>query len=120
MQSRSTHLAVLHAAAKTSYFITAFYDRNVQRDGHPGYRVMTWDRARNTLRLLDKWQPGSKAAEVYAFFKAHGAWSPAGKATPREDQIEGFDPQVETVEIGQACGQGGDGVSPYLLKQCKR
>jgi hypothetical protein len=112
--------AIYDAAAKTSYFITAFYDRNVQRDDHPGYRVMVLDNDKKTLRLLDKWQPGPKAAAVYAFFKAHGAWSPARKTNSPEDQIQRFDPQVEAVELEQACDQGGDGVSPYLLKQCKR
>ncbi|NIA54499.1 hypothetical protein HAV22_12725 [Massilia sp. TW-1] len=111
---------VYDAAAKTSYFITGFYDRNVQRDDHPGYRVMTWDNDKKTLRLLDKWQPGSKAAEVYAFFKAHGAWTPSGKMGTAKDTIQRFDPQVEAVELEQACDRGGEGLSPYLLKRCKR
>ena len=112
--------AIYDATTKTSYFITAFYDRNVQRDDHPGYRVMTWDRDKKTLRLLDKWQPGSRGAAVYAFFKTHGAWRPAGKTSSPDDRIQRFDPQVEAVELEQACGQRGDGASPYLLNQCNR
>lgn len=112
--------ALYDATAKTSYFITAFYDRNVQRDDHPGYRVMTWDHDKKTLRLLDKWQPGSKAAAVYAFFKAHGAWRPAATASAPNDRIQRFDPQVEAAEFELACDRGRDGASPYLLKRCKR
>ena len=33
------------------------------------------------MRVLDKWQPGSKAAEVYAYFKKNGA-----HATPMKGQ----------------------------------
>lgn len=37
------------------------YERNVQRDRLPGYRIFDWDAARNTLRLLDKSVPCARA-----------------------------------------------------------
>jgi hypothetical protein len=122
--------AMIHdAASKTNYIITAFYERNEQRDSRPGYRIFDWDADKKTLRLLDKWMPGSKAAEVYAFFKAHGARRPANRSVAASDTIDSFDPNVEAFELTQACDpqselrsfpESNGGVSRYLLARCKR
>lgn len=45
----------------------------------PGYRIMMWDENKRSLLVLDKWEPQSTAAQVYAFFKKHGARRPAFK-----------------------------------------
>lgn len=87
---------IYDAAGKTTYLVTAFYERNVQRDRLPGYRIFDWDAARNTLRLLDKSVPGSKAGQVYAYFKLHGARVPA-----TSDAIQHFDAEVEAFEREQ-------------------
>ena len=94
------NIAVVHdATSKVNYFITAFYNRHDQHDSMPGYRLFDWDRSKQTLRLLDKWQPGSKAAEVYAFFKAHGARKPGDKPATENDAIQRFDPEIEAHEL---------------------
>jgi hypothetical protein len=81
------------------------------------------------LRLLDKWEPGSNAAQVYAYFKAHGARMPAPAATAASDTIQTFDPDVEAFELEQACdpqsalrsfAEANGVVSPYLLDRCAR
>lgn len=122
--------AVIHAAAsKTNYIVTALYNRNDQRGGRPGYRIFDWDADKKTLRLLDKWVPGSKAAEVYAFFKEHGARVPSSPSTPASETIQSFDPEVEAFELEQACDpqsalrsdpESNGVVSPGLLVRCKR
>lgn len=97
-------IGVIHDATKrVNYLIGAFYSRHVRRDSMPGYRVMVWDADKKTLRLLDKWKPGSKAAEVYAFFKQHGAQTPAPKTAAPEDTLYHFDPEIEAFEMEQAC-----------------
>ena len=121
--------AVIHdAASKSNYIIAALYERNTQRDSRPGYRIFDWDAGKKTLRLLDKWAPGSKAAEVYAFFKAHGARRPAPVSVAAEDSIQLYDPEVEAFELTQACDQenvrpsfsdGGAAVSRHLLARCR-
>jgi hypothetical protein len=122
--------AVIHdAASKANYIVAALYSRNGKRSGRPGYRIFNWDADRNTLRLLDKWEPGSKAAQVYAYFKAHGARMPASAATAASDTIQAFDPDVEAFELEQACDpqsalrsfpEANGVVSKYLLVRCKR
>ncbi len=113
-------LAVIHDAA--------FYNRNVQRDGRPGYRIFDWNADKKTLRLLDKWMPGSKAAEVYAHFKVHGARIPSKETAAAGDTIQSFDPEVEEYELEQACDsqsmlrsfpESNGIVSRYLLAGCK-
>lgn len=122
--------AVIHdAASKANYIVAALYSRNGQRSGRPGYRIFDWDADRNILRLLDKWEPGSKAAQVYAYFKAHGARMPAPGATAASDTIQTFDADVEAFELEQACdpqsalrsfAEANGVVSQYLLDRCKR
>jgi hypothetical protein len=118
--------AVIHdAASATNYIVTALYSRHVRRYEYLGYRILAWDAGKNTLRPLDKWEPGSKAAAVYAFFKAHGAYEPSTKATGPQDRITHFDPEIESYELDTACD--GDrsaeekaAISPHLLARCKR
>jgi hypothetical protein len=90
------------AAGNTNYLITAFYSRNERRDSKPGYRIYAWDAGKRTLRLLDKRKQGSKAAEVYAFFKAHGARTLANRPAGERDSITDFDPEVEAFELATA------------------
>lgn len=121
--------SVIHdAASKANYIVAALYSRNGQRSGRPGYRIFNWDAGRNVLRLLDKWEPDSKAAQVYAYFKAHGARMPASAATA-SDSIQAFDPDVEAFELEQACDpqsalrsfpEANGVVSQYLLARCTR
>jgi hypothetical protein len=123
-------IAVIYDATdKANYLITAFHDRNLQRENRPGYRIMNWDADKKSLRLLDKWEPGSKASEVYAFFKVHGAQIPAAKAVEPEDKIQRFDPDIEAFELAQACDpespqrsfpESNGAVSRFLLARCKR
>ena len=119
---------IYDASQKTSYIITAFYSRHQQRDAQPGYRILAWDAAGKTVRVLDKWQPGSKASQVYAYFKKNGAYvAPAPGETP-EEAIQTFDQEIEAFELEQACGDlekaagpaEEGGVSPHLLSACKR
>jgi len=123
-------IGVIHdAKAKTNYLVSAFYDRHVRRNSMPGYRIQVWDAGKKTLRKLDKWEPNSKAAEVYAFFKTHGAHLPAAKNAVPEDTVLRFDADIEAYEIRQACNADSPqrsapdvygAVSRYLLARCKR
>lgn len=123
-------VSVIHDAKnRMNYLVSAFYNRHVQRDSMPGYRILAWDAGRNTLRLLDKWEPGSQAAEVYAFFKTHGARLPAAKTAAQEDTVDRFDEEIEQSELEQACNPDSPqrsspelygAVSRHLLARCKR
>jgi hypothetical protein len=122
-------VGIVHdASGNTNYLVTAFFDRHDRRSSKPGYRIFVWDADKKTLRLLDKWQPGSKAAGVYAFFKQHGAYSPSPNGAKAEDRILAFDPDVEAFELEEACDpdspqrsfpESNDPVSPYLLARCR-
>lgn len=122
-------IGIIHdTAGRINYVITAFYDRNVNRDFIPGYRILVWDADKKNLRPLDKWQPGSKAADVYAFFKAHGAQFPAKKKAGQSSRTLGFDPDIEAYEIEQACDPqsaqrsglaSAAPLSRYLTARCK-
>jgi hypothetical protein len=114
--------AVIHdAAGNVNYLVTALYDRHVQRNTAPGYRILAWEADKRTLRALDKWEPGSKAAAVYAYFKAHGAYRPAQKTAGPDDRKVAFDPEVEAYELEQACEPDNtpEGWSRHLLAHCK-
>lgn len=123
-------IGVIHDANdRVNYLIGAFYDRHVQRNSMPGYRVMVWDADKKTLRVLDKWEPGSNAAGVYAFFKQHGARTPSAKTAAPDDTLYRFDPDIEAFEIEQACDPDSPqrsapdlcgAVSRHLLARCKR
>lgn len=122
-------LVIHDAAAKVNYIVTAFYDRSTQREGRPGYRIYDWDAGKKTLRLLDKWQPGSRAAEVYAFFKAKGANNLASGPVNEKNSLTKFDPAEEAFELKEACNPNSavrtapelyGAVSSHLLARCRR
>lgn len=123
-------IAIIHDLVDhINYLITAFYERDVQRDGKPGYRIFVWDNRVKTLKLLDKWEPGSKAAAVYAYFKSNGASSTTTSGKVGQAGIERFDPTIEKFELQQACNpdslqrnfpENNAPVSPHLLARCKR
>lgn len=116
-------LATIHdAAARVNYFVTAFDDRNTRQSISPGYRIFVWDPLMKTLRLLDKWQPASPGAQVYAFFKSHGAHSSDSAAA---GGLVEFDPAVEALELSERCrpdatGEGDLPVAPALLAHCPK
>lgn len=112
---------------KKNYFITAFHDRHVKNQVMPGYRIYTFDNTRKNLKLLDKWEPNSKASMVYAYFKQNGARTPGMLSPNRDDTIEIFDPEIESYEIEQVCNPKSTLLamseykailSKYLLSRC--
>ena len=114
-------IAVIYDAdSRISYFVSAFYDRHDQYIGNAGYRILAWDADKRSLRLLDKWQPQSKAAEVYAYFKTHGARLPASKTATLQDKTVSFDPEIEKTELDQACYLENPQRSRHLPARCER
>lgn len=116
---------IYDAGQRINYLVTAFYSRHQARDAQPGYRILSWDAAGKNLRMLDKWQPGSKAAEVYAYFKKHGAYVAPGPGERAEDTILNFDKEIEAYERRQACSADAEEIverkiSLILLATCKR
>jgi hypothetical protein len=109
-------VAIHDSGANINYVVTWLSERAAQRILYPGYRVYAWDKRRSTLALLDKWQPGSNAAQVYEYFKAHGGWSPT-QATPIS-----FDALVEAFEIQVVCDKNDPsalaGAAQGLLARC--
>ncbi|MEO1768090.1 hypothetical protein [Thiobacter aerophilum] len=82
-----------------------------------GYCVYLWNTHTNTLEELDKWQPGSAAAQVYAFFKKHGAVNVAESGASR---IARFDPDIEKAEFESGCkDERALKRSPYFAKACQ-
>lgn len=86
---------------RTTYFI-GWYDgrRYGRRFNDRGYRIYRWDKPRNTLQELDKWEPGSPATQVYAFFRQHGA---VDTTQSGKDRIVTFDPNFENTEFVLGC-----------------
>jgi hypothetical protein len=89
----------------TTYLLGSFShaDNNhptAQQVHRYGYRIYTWNPRKNTLQELDKWEPGSAAAQVYAFFKQHGAVDPTQTGA---DRIVHFDPEFEKSEFDHGC-----------------
>ena len=123
-------LAVLYdKVAQVHYMISSYAERHAQRDYRPGYRFYVWDETNRTLKMLDKWEPGSKGAAAYAYFKAQGARIPMTKPQEPGSDILRFDPQVEAFEIRHACERRGtewaygdklNPISPHLRARCKR
>ena len=114
---------VIHAAGqKVNYLITALYSRHARRSDLPGYRILRWDAAGKTLRARHKWQTGSKAAEVYAYFKKYGAYVTPMKGESLDESTLKFDQDVELYELSQACSADAEQaamLSPHLLAACK-
>jgi hypothetical protein len=120
-------LAVVRdAGSNVNYIITAFLNRHNQHSIKPGYRIFDWDTSKQSLRLLDKWQPGSKAAAVYAFFKTHGGWEPGNEPVAPSQSSAKFDADIETTELEEACDPLNQrrrwyvAPSVHLLARCKR
>ena len=65
-----------------------------------GYHIYIWDSVKNKLKELDKWQPQSAAAQVYAFFKKNGA---VDTSTTGIDRRVNFDPKIEKDELEKGC-----------------
>lgn len=65
-----------------------------------GYQIYTWDSQNDFLRKLDKWDLGSAAAQVYVYFKQHGAVDPTQTGAGR---IVRFDVKIEEVELDRGC-----------------
>ena len=114
---------VYDASQKVSYIITALYSRHQGREAQPGYQILTWDGAGKTLRVLDKWQPGSKAAQVYAYFKKNGAYVAPMKGDTPDEATRKFYQEIEALELEQACSPDAEQaarLSPHLIIACKR
>ncbi|MUI15912.1 hypothetical protein GJV26_26135 [Massilia dura] len=119
---------IMDSSTRISYIIAALNNRNADRYSRPGYRIFAWDADKKSLRLLDKWEPGSRAAEVYAFFKVHGAATPSRRSTGKA-VIHDYEPEVETFELELICEPDGTSgssdelegrISKYLLARCKK
>lgn len=87
---------------RTPYLIGWFDNRHEpgRSMNRYGYRIYHWEKSRNTLQELDKWEPGSAAAQVYAFFRQHGA---VDTTQTGKDRIVGFDPDFENNEFVLGC-----------------
>ena len=82
-----------------------------------GYHICVWHKSKNRLEEPDKWQSGSSAAQIYAFFKRHGAVDPAQRGA---DRIVAFGPSVEKTELKRECrDQQLLGRSPGLAQACR-
>jgi hypothetical protein len=86
------------SAAGQTWFITWHEARNEAAQQAPGYRLRLWDPARQRLVAQDKWKAGSPSAEVYAYFKAHGA-----RGTGSDHGMVSFDPAIEAAERSTLC-----------------
>lgn len=88
------------------------------RPDQEGYHVYRWNNAKNTLEELDKWVPGSDAAQVYAFFKQHGAVDVIETGTAR---IKEFDLEIEEAEFDRGCkSEEILKRSPHFARLCKK
>lgn len=84
-----------------SYFIGRFNDRAYTgRSDQRGYHIYVWDAERDTLEELDKWESGSTAAQVYGWFKEHGAVDPTVIGSGR---LVEFRPDEEKWELSFGC-----------------
>jgi len=83
------------------YLIGWFESRRYSgRQDQDGYHIYIWDSVKNKLKELDKWQPQSAAAQVYAFFKKNGA---VDTSTTGIDRLVNFDPKIEKDELEKGC-----------------
>jgi hypothetical protein len=99
--SSETPYVIRDRQSGTPYLIGYFASRSISgRQDHEGYHIYTWSPRKNTLQELDKWEPDSAAARVYAFFKQHGAADPTQTGA---DRIVHFDPEFEKSEFDRGC-----------------
>lgn len=99
-------------------YLIGWFDRrhSTGRQDQEGYHVYRWNAAKNTLEELDKWAPGSAAAQVYAFFKQHGAVDVTETGAGR---VRKFDPEVEQTEFTFGCkDEAALKRSPHFAKAC--
>lgn len=94
-------LVILDKGSQTRYIIGYFnYRAYSGKFDQGGYYIYVWDAHAKTLRELNKWKPGSAAAQVYDFFKRHGAVDPTETGKSR---IQAFDPEIEKYEFRRYC-----------------
>lgn len=98
--SSGSPLVIRDATTGIIYLIGIFNERYETGRAAYGYRLYTWSPHKNTLQELDKWEPGSAAAQVYAFFKQRGAVDPTQTEAGR---IVHFDPEFENTEFDRGC-----------------
>ena len=117
-----TPLVIYSHHSNTRYIVGTFShadnDHPTARKTHRyGYRIYRWDQSRNTLQDLDKWEPGSTAAQVYAFLKQHGAIDPTQHG---KDRIVKFDPDFERAELDRGCRDAKSlAWSSHFVRLCK-
>lgn len=83
-------------------YLIGWFDRrhSTGRQDQEGYHVYRWNKTKSILEELDKWEPGSTAAQVYAHFKQHGALNVSETGSGR---IAQFDPSIEQAEFDRGC-----------------
>ncbi len=103
--SSDAPLIVWDESNKAPYLIGWFDTRHsTGRQDQEGYHVYRWSKIKNNLEELDKWVPNSTAAQVYTYFKQHGAVNIAQTGISR---ISEFDPLIEQSEFDNRCGDEG-------------
>lgn len=103
---------------KIPYLIGWFETRHsTGRQDQEGYHVYRWSKTKNTLEELDKWAPNSVAAQVYAYFKRHGA---VNVTETGPDRVSEFDSSIEQSEFDRGC-RDEDTLkpSPHFAKACQ-
>jgi len=99
--SSETPFVLWDKKSKISYFIGYFYTRTYGKPYQKGYEIYIWNAEQNNLQELDKWEKGSAAEKVYAYFKQHGAVDPT--IEDGENNIAQFDQDLEDSEIITKC-----------------
>ena len=99
--SSETPFVLWDRKSKISYFIGYFYTRTYGKPYQKGYEVYIWNAEQKNLQKLDKWEKGSAAEKVYAYFKQHGAVDPI--IEEGENNIAQFDQDLEDSEARAKC-----------------
>jgi len=99
--SSETPFVLWDKKSKISYFIGYFYTRTYGKPDQKGYEIYIWNAEQKNLQELDKWEKGSAAEKVYAYFKQHGAVDPT--IEEGENNIAQFDQDLENSEIRIKC-----------------
>lgn len=99
--SSDAPLIVWDVENKKPYLIGWFATRHsTGRQDQEGYHIYRWSNTKNTLEELDKWEPNSAAAKVYAHFKQYGAVNVIETGSNR---ISEFDSSIEQSEFDRGC-----------------